>query len=259
MLYIVYNMEFQVQRCAEDMSILITTYEGIHNHPLPLSATAMASSTSAAASMLLSGSSTSSPASLPLSSSTATTSADLHGLNFYPSDGSKSKQYYLSNPTLSSSHNSHPTITLDLTNPVVSGFTSNYNPPRPFNFSSPNNTDILTNTQNRNVFSSINLARPAVENVYHHMQKNSIINNHTATPPPSSHALPDTIAAATKAITADPKFQSALAVALTSIINGAGSGINGSTQGNRTNHGGGAQNLAPKIKWGDLFPASSSL
>ncbi|CAI9757520.1 unnamed protein product [Fraxinus pennsylvanica] len=216
----------QLQRCADDMSILITTYEGTHNHPLSVSATAMAFTTSAAASMLMSGSSTSGSSGETSSSTPTTNSVNLNGFNFHLSDNSRSNPFYLPNSSLSSSP-SYPTITLDLTSNTASARLGNF-PPRysttNLNFSSLESNALPIYWSNGvlsygnppyNKNQTVSFGSHPQETLYQsYLQKN--LN-------PTQQSLPpDAIAAATKAITSDPIFQSALAAALTSIIGSGG-------------------------------------
>ncbi|KAF8037270.1 hypothetical protein BT93_B0242 [Corymbia citriodora subsp. variegata] len=260
----------QVQRCAEDMSILITTYEGTHNHSLPMSATAMASTTSAAAAMLLSGSSSSQPG--QGHGTSATTGAGLHGLNFYLSDASRSNQYYLPSSVMPSAP-TYPTITLDLTSSNLSSasLTSSH-----FNrFSS----HTYPSTTSRYSSTSLSFSSPdqSDNNLPMSWANNGLLNyatqlqnkNHTAYQPylhiknnPSlpQQSLPDTIAAATKAITADPNFQSALAVALKSIIGNGSSGTIAATIGDHHQGIRDSNSFGQKLRWStEPFSAASSL
>ncbi|KVH98885.1 DNA-binding WRKY [Cynara cardunculus var. scolymus] len=249
----------QVQRCPQDMSILITTYEGTHNHPLPVSATAMASTTSAAASMLTSGSSTSG------SNSNPNPSISSHGLNFYLNENLKLKPIYLPHSSISPSP-SCPTVTLDLTSNTLST-SSPYNyrtppmantfPPRysttNLNFSSLDSNPLPISWSNgtlnygKNQMGSLNFgSTQAQENIYHSYIQNKSMMAPTATS--NQHSLqPDTIEAATRAITSDPNFQSVLQAALTSIIGGVGIGVQGEGEKSGQN-----------VKLEDTFPVFSS-
>uniref|UniRef100_A0A1J3EVA2 Putative WRKY transcription factor 61 n=1 Tax=Noccaea caerulescens TaxID=107243 RepID=A0A1J3EVA2_NOCCA len=231
----------QVQRCSEDMSILISTYEGTHNHPLPMSATAMASATSAAASMLLSGASSSA-------------AADLHGLNFSLSGNSitpKTKSPFLQ-ASSSPSSSGHPTVTLDLTassssqQPFLSMLNrfssppsivsrSNSYPSTNLNFSNNTNTLMTWGGGNHNEYRAAYGTHQQLP--YNHMiqtrtagssfdpfgrSSSSTQTNldHIGLKNIIAHQVQSLPAETIKAITTDPSFQSALATALSSIIGG---------------------------------------
>nr|BAJ99245.1 predicted protein [Hordeum vulgare subsp. vulgare] len=213
----------QVQRCADDMSILITTYEGTHSHPLPPAAAAMASTTSAAASMLLAGSSSSSS----------------HGHHLpFASAG-------LLGPTTISTIASCPTVTLDLTAPhslmqqqyqspyaaaMAAGYESKALPAAwssgylaPYGGGLPFYGKSSLPAMGQHF--GLGMATTRTEQLYGAAHSSSYLQRtssggvvHGA--PAAAPAVTDTIA---KAITSDPSFQSVLAAAITSYM-GRGAG-----------------------------------
>ncbi|KAL5066324.1 hypothetical protein RYX36_028061 [Vicia faba] len=180
----------QVQRCADDRTILITTYEGTHSHPLPPAAMPMASTTAAAATVLLSGS---------MSSADGVVNPNLLS-RILPNCSSSMATLSATAP--------FPTVTLDLTHDNTDN-NNNQNSHSQFHLGQPQN------------FGSGQLPQVIAQALYNQSKFSGLQLSQDVGGSSQLHSSQQA-SSLSAAITADPNFTAAIAAAISTII-GAGS------------------------------------